>query len=148
MRPVQGGTQKLTMNNAERDYQQRLKQAKAQGDGNPFVAGVQEVFQEGAGEASKESRTQYGNVNLMPQELIQGSFSNFAQKDAPVNRPMSDPMNQSGTLDLEVSATRAPNKDTDLMAVDKLEERLNMYAKAGSNAGFGNNNRAQTMRLN
>ena len=111
------------------------------------VAGVQEVFQEGAGEASKESRTQYGNVNLMPQELIQGNFSNFAQKDAPANKPMLDPMNQSGTMDLEVSATRSPNKDTDLMAVDKLEERLNMYAKAGSNAGFGNNNRSQTMRL-
>ena len=147
MRPVQGGTQKLTMNNAERDYQQRLKHAQGLRS-NPFVAGVQEVFQEGAGEASKESRTQYGNVNLMPQELIQGNFSNFAQKDAPANKPMSDPMNQSGTMDLEVSATRSPNKDTDLMAVDKLEERLNMYAKAGSNAGFGNNNRAQTMRLN
>ena len=147
MRPVQGGTQKLTMNNAERDYQQRLKHAQGLRS-NPFVAGVQEVFQEGAGEASKESRTQYGNVNLMPQELIQGNFSNFAQKDAPANKPMSDPMNQSGTMDLEVSATRSPNKDTDLMAVDKLEERLNMYAKAGSNAGFGNNNRSQTMRLN
>ena len=148
MRPVQGGTQKLTMDSLERDYQQRLKRAQAQGDGNPFVAGVQEVFVEGAGEASKESRTQYGNVNVMPQELIQGSFSNFAQKDAPVNRPMSDPLNQSGTMDLGVSSTRSPNKDTDLMAVDKLEERLAMYQQAGSNAGFGNNNRSQTMRLN
>ena len=87
MRPVQGGTQKLTMNSADRDYQQKLKQAQAQGDGNPFVAGVQEVFLEGAGEASKESRTQYGNVNLMPQEVLQGSLSNFAQKDAPSNAP-------------------------------------------------------------
>ena len=60
---------------------------------------------------------------------------------------MADPLNQSGDMELQVSATRAPNKDTDLMAVDKLEERLNMYAKAGSNAGFGNNNRSQTMRL-
>ena len=37
MRPVTGGTQKLTMNNAERDYQQKLKQAQAQGDGNPLL---------------------------------------------------------------------------------------------------------------
>ena len=37
MRPVQGGTQKLTMNSSERDYQQRLKQAQAQGDGNPML---------------------------------------------------------------------------------------------------------------
>ena len=102
----------------------------------------------GAGEASKESRTQYGNVNLMPQEVIQGSLSNFAQKDAPANAPLEDPLNQSGTMDLGVSATKAPNKDVDLMAVDKLEDRLRMYAEAGSNAGFGNNNRAQTMRLN
>jgi hypothetical protein len=148
MRPVQGGTQKLTMNSADRDYEQLRRAAIAQGDGNPFVAGVQEVFAEGAGEASKDSRTQYGNVNLMPQELIQGSLSNFAQKDAPHNAPMEDPLNQSGTMDLGVSATRSPNKDTEMMAVDKLEERLQMYAKAGSNAGFGNNNRSQTMSLN
>ena len=84
----------------------------------------------------------------MPQEVLQGSLGNFAQKDAPANAPMEDPLNQSGTMDLGVSATRSPNKDTDLMAVDKLEERLGMYAEAGSNAGFGNYNRAQTMRLN
>ena len=148
MHPVQGGTQKLTMNSAERDYQQKLRQSQAQGDGNPFVAGVQSVFNEGAGEASKESRTQYGNVNLLPQELIQGSSGNFAQKDAPANSPMEDPVNQTGAVDLEMSATRDPNKDTEMMAADKLEERLSMYAKAGSNAGFGNNNRSQTMSLN
>ena len=147
MRPVQGGTQKLTMNSADRDYQQLLRQTKAQGDGNPFVSGVQKVFAEGTGEASKGSRTQYGNVNLMPQEILQGSSGNYSQKDSPGNAPMEDPLNQTGTLDLEVSATRSPNKDTELMAVDKLEERLQMYAKAGSNAGYGNNNRAQTMRL-
>ena len=61
---------------------------------------------------------------------------------------MEDPLNQTGTMDIGASATRSPNKDVDLMAVDKLEERLSMYAQAGSNAGFGNNNRAQTMRLN
>ena len=148
MRPVQGGTQKLTMNSAERDYEQRLRQAMAQGDGNPFVAGVQKVFLEGAGEASKGSRTQYGNVNLMPQELLQGKLSNYAQKDAPANTPLEDPMNQSGTLDLQTSSTRSPNKDQDLLAADKLEQRLAMYAQAGGNAGFGNNNRSQTMSLN
>ena len=84
MRPVSGGTQKLTMNSQENDYQQKLRQAQAQADGNPFVAGIQEVFDKGAGEASKDSRNQYGNVNLMPQEVLEGSFSNFAQKDAPI----------------------------------------------------------------
>lgn len=148
MRPVQGGTQKLTMNSAERDYQQRLRQARAQGDGNPYVAGVQEVFLEGAGEAVKGSRTQYGDTPLKPQELIQGQLSNFQQKDAPGNAPQEEPYNQTGTMDLQTSNTRSPNRDPDALAVDKLEERLNMYAKAGSNAGFGNNNRAQTMGLN
>ena len=148
MRPVTGGTQKLTMNSAERDYQQKLKQAQAQGDGNPFVAGIQEVFDMGAGQAAKQTRTKYGNVNIMPQELLEGQTTNFAQKDAPSNAPLEDPLNQTGTMDIGASATRSPNKDVDLMAVDKLEERLSMYAQAGSNAGFGNNNRAQTMRLN
>ena len=148
LKPVSGGTQKLTMNNSERDYQQKLRQSVAQGDGNPFVAGVQQVFLEGAGEAVKGSRTQYGDVPLKPQELLQGSLSNFQQKDAPANTPMHEPYNQTGDLDLQSSSTRSPNRDNDSLATDKLEQRLKMYAQAGSNAGFGNNNRQQTMRLN
>jgi len=148
LKPVSGGTQKLVMNNSERDYQQKLRQSVAQGDGNPFVAGVQQVFLEGAGEAVKGSRSQYGDTPLKPQELIQGSLSNFQQKDAPANAPMHEPYNQTGDLDLKMSATRSPNRDNDSLATDKLEKRLAMYAEAGSNAGFGNNNRAQTMRLN
>ena len=148
MRPVQGGTQKLTMNSAENDYQQKLRQAQAQADGNPFVAGIQEVFKEGAGEASKDSRTQYGNVNLMPQEVLEGSFSNYQQKDAPAKSPMNDVINQSASLDAGTSMTTGnPTEGPEEMATDKLTERLNMYAQAGSNAGFGYNNRAQTMRL-
>ena len=147
MRPVQGGTQKLTMNSQENDYQQKLRQAQAQADGNPYVAGIQEVFNRGAGEASKESRNQYGNVNLMPQEVLEGSFTNFAQKDAPANAPMADAINQTGTLDFESSMTKQANSEPEEMATDVLDNRLKMYAKAGSNAGFGNNNRAETMRL-
>ena len=147
MRPVQGGTQKLTMNSQENDYQQKLRQAQAQADGNPYVAGIQEVFNKGAGEASKESRNQYGNVNLMPQEVLEGSFTNFAQKDAPANAPMADSMNQTGTLDFGSSMTKQANSEPEEMATDVLDKRLQMYAQAGSNAGFGNNNRAETMRL-
>ena len=147
MRPVQGGTQKLTMNNSERDYQQKLRQSLAQGDGNPFVAGVQQVFMEGAGEAVKGSRTQYGDVPLKPQELLQGNMGNFQQKDAPANTPLDEPYNQTGSIDLQSSSTRNPNRDADQLATEKLDARLRMYAQAGSNAGFGNNNRAQTMRL-
>ena len=35
------GAPKITMNSAERDYQERLRQSKAQGDGNSFVMGQQ-----------------------------------------------------------------------------------------------------------
>ena len=35
------GAHKITMDSKERDYQERLRQAKAQGDGNPNVMGVQ-----------------------------------------------------------------------------------------------------------
>ena len=147
MRPVTGGTQKLTMDSAERDYQQKLKQAQAQGDGNPFVAGIQEVFDMGAGAAAKNTRTKYGNVNIMPQELLEGAETNFAQKDAPSNAPMADAINQTGVLDFGTSNTRNANKDHDQVATEELDKRLQMYAQAGSNADFGNNNRAQTMRL-
>ena len=147
MRPVQGGTQKLTMNSQENDYQQKLRQAQAQADGNPFVAGIQEVFNAGAGEASKDSRTQYGNVNLMPQEVLEGSFSNYQQNDAPANAPMNDPMNQSASMEMGTSMTSTPSEGPEEMATDKLTQKLKMYAEAGSNAGFGNNNRQETMRL-
>ncbi len=147
MRPVQGGTQKLTMNSQENDYQQKLRQAQAQADGNPFVAGIQEVFKAGAGEASKDSRTQYGNVNLMPQEVLEGSFSNYQQNDAPANAPLNDPMNQSASMEMGTSMTSTPSEGPEEMATDKLTEKLKMYAEAGSNAGFGNNNRQETMRL-
>ena len=147
MRPVQGGTQKLTMNSQENDDQQKLRQAQAQADGNPLVAGIQEVFNAGAGEVSKDSRTQYGNVNLMPQEVLEGSFSNYQQNDAPANAPMNDPMNQSASMEMGTSMTSTPNEGPEEMATDKLTQKLKMYAEAGSNAGFGNNNRQETMRL-
>ena len=147
MRPVQGGTQKLTMNSAEKDYQQLLRQSSAQADGNPFVAGIQEVFDMGAGQAAKNTRTKYGNVNIMPQELLQGATSNFQLKDAPTNAPLADSINQTGTMDLGVSSTKSPNPDQAELATDALDKRLQLYAQAGSNAGFGNNNRSETMRL-
>ena len=35
------GAPKITMNSAERDYQERLRQSRAQGDGNSYVMGQQ-----------------------------------------------------------------------------------------------------------
>ena len=147
MRPVQGGTQKLTMNSAEKDYQQLLRQSVAQGDGNPYVAGLQAATEIGAGAPIAGTRSKYGNVNLMPQEVIGGETTNFQQKDAPSNAPLADAINQTGALDLEMSQSNRPNTDQSQIATDKLDERLRMYKEAGSNAGFGNNNRQETMRL-
>lgn len=38
------GAPKITMNSQESDYQERLRQARAQGDGNPYTSGVQPVM--------------------------------------------------------------------------------------------------------
>ena len=64
-----------------------------------------------------------------------------------LNAPLADAINQTGVLDFGTSSTRNANKDHDQVATEKLDERLAMYAKAGSNANFGNNNRAEIMRL-
>ena len=37
------GAHKITMNSQEADYQERLRQARAQGDGNPYTSGLQPV---------------------------------------------------------------------------------------------------------
>ena len=37
------GAHKITMNSQEADYQERLRQARAQGDGNPYTSGLQPI---------------------------------------------------------------------------------------------------------
>ena len=39
------GAPKITMNSQESDYQQKLRQARAQGDGNPYTSGLQPVVE-------------------------------------------------------------------------------------------------------
>ena len=139
------GATPIRTNSGEREYAALLKNSNKKT--NPFEYGVQEVFHEGAGEAVRESRTRYGNVNVMPQKVLEGDTSNFEQGDSPANAPLEDPVNQTGNVDLKASATKTPGKDPDQFETDALERRLAMYAQAGSNAGFGNNNRYNTGRL-
>ena len=141
------GATKITMNSQEQDYQQRLRQARAQGDGNPFVSGIQAAFDKGPGNAVSGSRTHYGNSNVMPNSVMQGLNSNFEQKDAPANTPLNDPMNQSGDVALQTSATKTPQQDPEEFETRALDRRLAMYAQAGGNAFAGHNDRTQTMRL-
>ena len=139
------GAPKITMDSGERDYQQKLRSARRKA--NPFEVGVQEVFDEGAGDAVKESRSRYGDVNIMPQKILQGRGSNFEQGDQPGNAPLEDPWNQTGSVDNEASATKTPNADPEQFETAALERRLAMYKQAGSNADFGNNNRRAIGRL-
>jgi hypothetical protein len=38
---ISHGAPKIMMNSQEADYQERLRQARAQGDGNPYTSGIQ-----------------------------------------------------------------------------------------------------------
>ena len=78
----------------------------------------------------------------MPQEVLQGSTSNFAQKDIPGNQPLDDIPNQTGSAELNTSSTAVPQEDPKEMETDALDRRLAMYAKAGQ--GFkGLNDRSR-----
>ena len=151
-RPVGPGTQKITQDSAERDYQSKLLAAKRQhGQPNPFVAGeqqgIQKIFSEGSAEAVAGSRDdKYGSVSVMPQQVLEGHSSNFSQGDTPSNSPVEE--KTSGVLGGPgggVSATTNPHEDTSQFD-SKLQERLAMYNEAGNAYHSGMNRRDQTMR--
>ena len=138
---VMPGTQKVTFGrNSNTDYESMKRAAMAQSQENAYVQGVQSVMDDGAGSAIANTRTKYGNVNLMPNSVLQGQSSNFQQTDAPGNRLQEDDLNQTGSVKNEVSSTNVPQEDPETMETDALERRLSMMAKGGQ--GFpGLNNR-------
>ncbi len=140
---VMPGTQKVTFGrNSDTDYKSKLAAAQAQAADNAYVQGVQSVMDDGAGAAIQNTRTKYGNANLMPNSVLQGQNSNFQQIDAPGNRPMEDLPNQTGSVDTEVSSTNVPQQDPETMETDALERRLTMMAKGGQGfPGLNNRNR-------
>ena len=124
------------------DYEAQKRAAMAQSGQNSYIQGVQSVMEDGAGEAIANTRNKYGNVNVMPQEVLQGRTSNFAQKDIPGNQPLDDIPNQTGSVELDTSSTAVPQEDPKEMETDALDRRLAMYAKAGQ--GFkGLNDRSR-----
>jgi len=152
MAPVGPGTQKITQDSAERDYQSKLLAAQRQhGQVNPFVAGEQQgienVLMEGSGQVVTDSRDpKYSNVTQMPQDVVQGADSNFAQGDFPGNNISGMGQNTTGIMDSPVggiSATTDPEQDPSQFA-DELHKRLAMYSEAGNAYNAGNNNRAVT----
>jgi len=146
LRPVSTGTQKIAMNSSDRDYESQLRAAQAQADGNPYVAGIQEVFDRGAAEDVSESRDpRYGAVTRMPQEVLEGRRSNFAQDQSADNRPATDSVNRTGSLASGVSSTNIPQRDADEFQSDALEKKLAMYSGTMP-ANETLNDRSQTMR--
>ena len=140
MNPVAGGWTSHKMRSD--DYEGKKRAAVAQSGQNSYIQGVQSVMDDGAGAAVANTRTKYGNVNLMPNSVMQGQTSNFQQTDAPGNRPMEDLPNQTGSVDTEASSTNIPQQDPETMETDALERRLSMMAKGGQ--GFpGLNDRNQ-----
>ena len=114
----------------------------AQSGSNSYIQGVQSVMDEGAGVAIANTRSKYGNVNLMPNTVLQGGASNFAQKDAVANNPIEDIKNQTGSVELDTSSTAVPQQDPEEMETDALDRRLAMYAKAGQGfAGYNDRSR-------
>ena len=140
---VMPGTQKISMGrNSDTDYESKKRAAMAQAGANSYVQGVQSVMDDGAGAAIANTRTKYGNVNLMPNSVLQGANSNFEQIDAPGNRPMEDLPNQTGSVDTEASSTNVPQQDPEGMETDALERRLSMMARGGQGfPGLNNRNR-------
>ena len=124
------------------DYEGKKRAAVAQSGQNSYIQGVQSVMDDGAGAAVANTRTKYGNVNLMPQQVLQGQTSNFAQEDTPGNQSMEDLPNQTGSTVTQASSTNVPQQDPEAMETSALENRLEMMRKGGQGfPGLNNRNR-------
>ncbi len=141
-------TQKITMGRDKRQDKIDAINAARIGQANPFIAGIQSVYAEGAGDAVKASRGAIGAPSTMPQDVLQGNSSNFSQPDAALNAPKPDPVNSTGSVPLGTSATRNANQDPEAFQTDALDRRLALYAAAGGNAAVGNNDRSRIGSLN
>jgi imidazolonepropionase-like amidohydrolase len=128
------GTQKITMGRDKRQDAIDAENARRQAGRNPYVQGIDAVMEDGVGSAIAQSRNNYGNANIMPNEVIQGAKSNFSQEDSAGNRPMEDYANQTGSLDYESSMTERPEEDPVDMENDALERRVKMIQNAAGNA--------------
>ena len=140
MHPVQGGWTSHKIRSD--DYEGKKRAALAQSGPNSYIQGVQSVMNDGAGEAVRNTRTKYGNANIMANQVLQGQTSNFQQEDSPGNQPLEDLPNQTGSIVTEASSTNVPQQDPDQMETDALDRRLALMAKGGQGfPGLNNRNR-------
>jgi hypothetical protein len=134
---VMPGTQKVTFNGRDTDYESKKRAAMAQAGENAYIQGVQSAMDGGIGEAVRGNQTAYGNSNIPVNELIQGAAT-FAYQDSPGNQ--ATPQHQTGSVDTQVSSTNVPQMNPDEMQTAALSRRLEMMARGGQ--GFpGLNNR-------
>jgi hypothetical protein len=134
------GTQKITYGRGkDTDYESKKAAAIAQaGAGNDFMWGIQSVYAQGAGQASKASRSQiYGNTNLMTGDLLDGNQGIFKPKnDAAGGRVPADPLNTSGYAEGGTSMTLQPQVDPEIggqMAMDRVQMMANGVQYPGLN---------------
>ena len=141
-------TQKITMGrNRDTDYESKKRAAMAQADPqNGFMWGMQSVYQNGTGAASKASRSpQYGNPNLTTGDMLDGANGIFKpRQDFTGNQVLSDPYNTTGYLDGQTSMTVAPQTDPEIAGVNAAE-RIQMLAQGQQYQGL--NNRSQIMGM-
>lgn len=119
--------EKQVMNSGEDDYRAKLKAAMAGATDNAFINGVKEVYREGAGEAIKADLGHYGAPRQMPQQILEGAYSNFQQRDNPGNQMDAsavEMLNKTADADAQTSATRSANKDPQEFQTDALDRRL------------------------
>ena len=124
MQPVSThGAHKITMNSRKQEDEQARRQALAQADGNPYVTGIE-------------------------------APSNFSQPASTANAPTMDPRTTTATADLGTSATEFPEESPEQFQTEavsrveqdqfddqRLNQRLQMIAKAASNAADRLNDR-------
>ena len=126
------GTQKIEMGrNRDTDYEMKKRAAIAQAQENSYMQGMQSMAVEGLGKKIKNGRDEVGIVNVMPNQIIQGANNTFSQRDEPSNMPLFNPTRQTGSVDLQTSATKVPQQDPEQFETAALESRLATMAKGG-----------------
>ena len=138
-------TQKITMGRGrDTDYQSKKAAAIAQAGANDYIFGMQSVYANGPGSASKASRDpSMGNPNLVTGEMLGGDYGNFAPRyDSAGNQVIGDPQNTSGFVDGQTSMTTNPQMDPEI-SNGMAAERMQMMAMGIQYGGL--NNRQQIM---
>ena len=115
------------------NYAAEKAAAVAQSAANPYMQGIQQVYDVGFGKAIQDSADSTGITNIKPQQLLQGAGNNFHQPGDAGNMPLANALTHTGMLETQTSATKTPQEDPDKFNTDALDRRLALMAKGGMN---------------